>query len=553
MNLLKLINMLKSKIKSAVEEAKTELNKEFELPDIIIELPAQKIHGDLSTNIAMVSSKKFGLAPRDLASLLIKKLSNIDYISKTEIAGPGFINFFVSDLYLFETLKEIEDESDQYGKLKDNSGKKVLVEFVSSNPTGPMHIGNARLGALGDTLSSVLEYSGFEVCKEFYVNDAGNQIKKFAESLASRYIQIFYPDEEFPEDGYHGDDIKDLAKQFMEIHGDKFLKKRKELLDEILNYALPLNIDRMKSNLSDYKVNYDNWFYESSLYKSGEIDSTIEFLKNHNATYYLDKTLWFKASEYGAEKDEVLVRKNGIPTYFAADIAYHVNKFLIRKFDTCIDFLGADHHGHISRMHAAMKCFGIDKSRLIFIIVQMVRIIKNGQVASMSKRSGNSESLEDFIKMINVDCARFIFTMFDANSTMDFDIDLSVKNDNSNPSYYVKYAYARIQSILKLFKFIPKLKDINFDLLKTDIEKELIFTLSMFPYEIKESSVSMNSSRIARYALKLASSFHKFYNENKINSEDKELTNARIVLSSKIALILRITLRVLRIDTPDIM
>ena len=553
MNLLKLINILRSKIKSAVEETKKELYKEFEIPNIIIELPAQKVHGDLSTNIAMISSKKFGIPPRDLASLLINKLNGLEYISKTEIAGPGFINFFVNDLYFLEILKEIENESFQFGKLKENSGKKVLVEFVSSNPTGPMHIGNARLGALGDTLSSILEYSGFEVCKEFYVNDAGNQIKKFAESLAARYIQIFYPDEEFPEDGYHGDDIKELAKQFMEIHGNKFLKKRKELLDEILNYALPLNINRMKSNLSDYKVNYDNWFYESSLYQSGEIDSTIEFLKNHNATYYLDKTLWFKASEYGAEKDEVLVRKNGIPTYFAADIAYHVNKFLTRKFDTCIDFLGADHHGHISRMHAAMQCFGIDKSRLIFIIVQMVRIIKDGQVASMSKRSGHSESLEDFIKMINVDCARFMFTMFDSNSTMDFDIDLAVKNDSSNPSYYVKYAYARIQSILKLFEFIPKLNEINIDLLKTDVEKELIFTLSMFPYEINESSISMNPSRIARYALKLASLFHKFYNENKINSEDKKLTNARVFLSSKVAIVLQITLSVLRINAPDMM
>ena len=358
MNLLKLIIFLKTEIKKSIDKLKIKLNKEFETPPIVVELPAQKIHGDLSTNISMVCSKKFGVSPREIADFLTKDLNGLKYISKIEIAGPGFVNFFVDNSYLIDSLKETE--SYDYGKINENSGKRILVEFVSSNPTGPMHIGNARLGALGDTLSSVLSLSGFDVCKEFYVNDAGNQIKKFSESLASRYLQFFDPNVEFPEDGYHGDDIKKLAKQFKDIHGDSFFKKG-DLQKEILNYALPLNISKMKSNLSDYRVNYDNWFYESSLYKSGEIDSTIQYLKDHNATYYSDKTLWFKASEYGAEKDEVLIRNNGIPTYFAADIAYHVNKFLTRKFDFCVDFLGADHHGHISRMHAAMRCFGIEK------------------------------------------------------------------------------------------------------------------------------------------------------------------------------------------------
>lgn len=549
MNVLDFINYLKKEISKSVEKIKLQLNKEFEIPNIVVEFPAQRIHGDFSTNISMVCAKKVGISPRELATLLIDNLKNIEFIEKIEIAGPGFINFFLNDLFYRDALEEMENEN--YGKLQNNSNKKILVEYVSSNPTGPMHIGNARLGALGDSLSSILEFVGFDVCREFYVNDAGNQIKKFSQSLASRYLQLFYPDEKFPEDGYHGDDIKELANEFFNIHGDKFLLNKKELSSEILKYALPLNISKIKSNLHDYKVDYDNWFYESSLYKSGEIDSTIEYLKNHNATYLKDSTLWFKASEFGAEKDEVLVRKNGIPTYFAADIAYHVNKFLVRKFDMCVNFLGADHHGHVSRMRAAMRCFGIDDSRMIFIIVQMVRIIKNGEIASMSKRNGTAESLEDFLKIVDVDCARFMFTMYDSNSTMDFDIDLAVKDDASNPSYYVKYACARINSILKLFEYLPKFKDIDINLLKSESEKNLIFILSMLSYELNEARLSMNATRIARYALKIATAFHKFYNENKVYSNDKEVSNFRCYLCHKSLKILKMVLNILKIDVPE--
>ena len=549
MNVLDFINYLKNEIVESINKIKLKLNKDFENPNIVIEFPAQKIHGDFSTNVSMVCAKKLGVSPRELATLLTNDLKDVKFIQKIEIAGPGFINFFLDDSFYKDALEEMEDEN--YGKLKNNSCKKILVEYVSSNPTGPMHIGNARLGALGDSLSSVLEFAGYNVCREFYVNDAGNQIKKFSQSLASRYLQLFYPDEKFPEDGYHGDDIKELANEFFNIHGNKFLVDKKKLSDEILKYALPLNINRIKSNLHDYKVDYDNWFYESFLYKSGEIDSTIEYLKNHNATYLKDDTLWFKASEFGAEKDEVLVRKNGIPTYFAADIAYHVNKFLVRKFDICVNFLGADHHGHISRMKAAMRCFGVEDSRMIFIIVQMVRIIKNGEIASMSKRNGTAESLEDFLKIVDVDCARFMFSMYDPNSTMDFDIDLAVKNDASNPSYYVKYACARINSILKLFDNIPNFENINANLLKTESEKSLIFILSMLSYELNEAKSSMNATRIARYALKVATAFHKFYNENKVYSDDKEISDFRCYLCHKSLKILKIVLNILKIDVPE--
>ena len=548
MNVLDFINYLKKEINESIKKIKLKLNKEFEIPGVIVEFPAQKIHGDFSTNISMVCAKKLGMPPRELATLLVDDLKDVKFIAKIEIAGPGFINFFLDDLFYSDALEEMENEN--YGKLKDNN-KRILVEYVSSNPTGPMHIGNARLGALGDSLSSILEFAGFKVCREFYVNDAGNQIKKFSQSLSSRYLQLFYPNEKFPEDRYHGDDIKELANEFFNIHGDKFLTDKKKLNDEILKYALPLNISKIKSNLHDYKVDYDSWFYESSLYKSGEIDSTIEYLKNHNATYLKDNTLWFKASEFGAEKDEVLVRKNGIPTYFAADIAYHVNKFLVRKFDICVNFLGADHHGHVSRMKAAMRCFGIDDSRMIFIIVQMVRIIKNGEIASMSKRNGTAESLEDFLKIVDVDCARFMFTMYDSNSTMDFDVDLAAKNDASNPSYYVKYACARINSVLKFFEHMPKFNDINVNLLKSESEKGLIFILSMLFYELDEAKSSMNATRIARYALKIATAFHKFYNENKVHSEDIEISNSRCYLCHKSLKVLKTILNILKIDVPE--
>ncbi len=548
MNVLDFINYLKKEINESIKKIKLQLNEEFEIPDVIVEFPAQKSHGDFSTNISMVCAKKFGKPPRELATLLVDDLKDIKFIEKIEIAGPGFINFFLDDSFYKEALEEMENEN--YGKLKNNN-KRILVEYVSSNPTGPMHIGNARLGALGDSLSSILEFAGFKVCREFYVNDAGNQIKKFSQSLASRYLQLFYPSEKFPEDGYHGDDIKELANEFFNIHGDKFLTDKKKLNDEILKYALPLNISKIKSNLHDYKVDYDNWFYESSLYKSGEIDSTIEYLKNHNATYLKDNTLWFKASEFGTEKDEVLVRKNGIPTYFAADVAYHVNKFLVRKFDICVNFLGADHHGHVSRMKAAMRCFGVDDSRMIFIIVQMVRIIKNGEIVSMSKRNGTAESLEDFLKIVDVDCARFMFTMYDSNSTMDFDVDLAAKNDASNPSYYVKYACARINSILKFFEHIPKFNDINVNLLKSESEKSLIFNLSMLSYELDEAKSSMNATRIARYALKIATAFHKFYNENKVHSEDSEISKSRCYLCHKSLKVLKAVLNILKIDVPE--
>lgn len=553
MNLLKYCDYLRQKIQDSIDKCKCELEKNFENPEILLEFPSEKSHGDISTNVSMVCCRYFKMSPKEIAKKIIEKLGNLEYVKKCEIAGAGFINFFLDNKFFEEVLREIDFDPENYGNL-ESKNKKILVEFVSSNPTGPMHVGNARLGALGDSLSEILKCSGFDVCKEFYVNDSGNQIKKFSESLASRYLQIFNPNENFPEDGYHGDDIKELAKKFCEINGDKYLNCNKETLEkEILDYSLPLNIERMKLNLSNYKVNYDNWFYESSLYSSGEIEDTINNLKQKGATYTKNDALWFKATDFGSEKDEVLVRNNGIPTYFAADIAYHLNKFLKRKFDICVNFLGADHHGHVARMKSAMRCFGIDDSRLVFIIVQLVRLTKNGEILKMSKRSGKSETLEDFLKIVNIDSAKFIFNMQDPNSTMDFDIDLTVKNDSSNPSYYVKYAYARINSIIKKFGDKISVSNVNFELLNSEIEHEIIFELAKFPYEINESAKMMNSTKIIRYVINLASLFHKFYNLTKILCDKYELSTARCFLCLQIQRVIKRIFIMLKIDIPEYM
>ena len=548
MNLITLIDALKLNIEGAIEKSKQSFSLNFVTPDINIEIPSQSIHGELSSNISMVCSKLFKMPPHKIADSLVSNMEKSEYVFRCEVAGAGFINFFLSQKFFSDVLMEIDGK---YGEINYGNGKKVLVEFVSSNPTGPMHMGNARLGALGDSLSEILRYAGYDVLKEFYVNDAGNQIKKFSESLASRYLQIFDSNVPFPEDGYHGDDIKDLAQKFAKIHGDSFTLKSKDILEkEICNFALPINISRIKSNLEDYKVFYDSWFHESELYKSGEVDETINKIKELGFAYSKDGSLWFEASKFGCEKDEVLVRKNGIPTYFAADVAYHVNKFIKRNYDICIDFLGADHHGHVPRMRAAMRCFGIDDSRLVFIISQFVRLIKDGKVDSMSKRSGKSESLEDFMKLVNVDCARFIFNMQDSNSTMDFDIDMSIKNDSSNPSYYVKYAYARIKSILNKVDNVD-LRKMNLEMLTSKSERDLIFTLSEFPFEIQESARLLNSTKIVRYAVKVASVFHKFYNSEKVNCENEELRCARYFLCSKVLTVMDNMFKIMKIDAPD--
>ena len=553
---------LRNTIRSAMEKAcaNGEL-PQADIPEFSIEVPADRAHGDWATNAAMVSARAFHAAPRKIAEAITNNLSlDGTYFDRFEIAGPGFINFFLSKQFYVDVLKDIEALGTEYGRSDYGQGKKIMVEFVSANPTGPMHMGNARGGALGDCLAAVLDAAGYSVWREFYVNDAGNQIEKFGNSLEARYLQIYKGEDavEFPEDGYHGDDIKERAAQFAEEFGDRYVDaapedRRKALVE----FALPRNIAKMKADLAKYGIQYDEWFLESKLHNDGELDETIQILKDKGLTYDKEGALWYRATTFGAEKDEVLVRQNGNPTYFAADIAYHRNKFAKRGFDRCIDVWGADHHGHVARMKAAMDAVGLDGSKLDIVLIQLVRLVRNGEVVRMSKRTGKAIQLADLLDEVPVDAARFLFNMREATSQMDFDLDLAVQQDAQNPVYYVQYAHARICSILKALKaegIEPRAcTDEELALLNTQEEIDLIRHLSAYTDEIVAAAKDYDPARITRYVITLANLFHKFYNTCRVKDEEDHLRAARICLCEAAATVIRNVLSLLKISAPESM
>lgn len=549
-----------------------------DIPEFIIETPADRKNGDLATNAAMVCAKAFRMPPFKIAQAITE---NIDlsqtYAQRVETAGPGFINFYLGSRYYCDILKDIDEKGLDYGKCDYGKGKKVMVEFVSANPTGPMHMGNARGGALGDCLAAVLEKAGYDVWREFYVNDAGNQIEKFAVSLEARYLQIFKGEDavEFPEDGYQGEDIKDRAKEYADKFGDKLLnadsaQRKKELVD----FALPLNIAKMQADMKKYRINYDKWFFESELHQSGAVDETVNILKEKGMTYELDGALWYKNKELQTKKllaqgkteeeieklelkDDVLIRQNGNPTYFAADIAYHRNKLLTRGFDICIDVWGADHHGHVARMKGAMDAVGLDGDRLDVVLMQLVKILRDGKPAKMSKRTGKAIQLADLLDEVPVDAARFLFNMREANSPIDFDLDLAVAQDSQNPVYYVQYAHARICSILKALSAdgINKRKctDEELSLLSAPEEIELIHHLASYTNEIVAAARDYDPTKITRYVLTLASLFHKFYNACRVKGEDESLTQARLTLCTAVKSVIYNVLSMFNITAPESM
>lgn len=526
---------------------------------IEIEIPKEKKFGDFSVNTAMKLTKVLRTSPVNIAKAMCESMEfDGTYIEKCEIAGPGFINFYLKNDWLYDGLRLVDKLGGDFGKTDSGKGKKIMVEFVSANPTGPMHMGNARGGALGDSIASVLEHIGCDVTREFYINDAGAQIEKFGKSLEARYMQIFKGEDgfEFPEDGYRGGDIKVHAANFAEIHSDKYVgvsseERRKALVD----YALPINIANLKKDLERYRIYYDVWFKESTLHKDGEVAETIDLLKKSNLTYEKDGALWLKATEFGCEKDEVLIRANGIPTYFAVDIAYHRNKFAVRGFDRVINVWGADHHGHVARMEGAMDAIGIDSKKLTVVIMQLVRLIKDGDVARMSKRTGEMITLSDLIDEIGVDAARFFFNLRQAGSHLEFDLDLAVAQNNDNPVFYVQYAHARICSILRgLDEEGVKLADaskINLSRLTHESEKELIAKLNSLPQEIETAAQILEPSRLTRYLLDLSALFHSFYNSCRVKVDDEELMQARMFLIKNVRTVIRNTLAILKIDAPE--
>lgn len=531
------------------------------MPAFTIEIPADTTHGDFATNAAMVSARAFRMPPKRIAEIICSNcvLDGTSF-ARCEIAGPGFINFFLDASWFANSVSTVLTENEQYGHTNYGKGKKTMVEFVSANPTGPMHMGNARGGALGDCLASVLEYAGFDVTREFYVNDAGNQIEKFANSLSARYLQLYKDNVEFPEDGYQGDDIKERAKEFADIHGDAYVNAEEDVRKKALvEYALPKNVDKLKSDLEQYRVNYDVWFFESTLHtgKPSKIDEVLALLTKNGYTYEKDGALWYKATAFGAEKDDVLVRANGIPTYFAADIAYHYNKFVERGFDQVINIWGADHHGHVGRLKGAMTAVGIDSDKLDIVLMQLVRLVRGGSVVRMSKRTGKAITLNDLLDEVPVDAARFYFNLREPNSHFDFDLDLAVEQSAQNPVYYVQYAHARICSIFKnLAAEGTEMRPCTISelsMLTSREEMELIRHLAKLPGEVDEAAKNYDPARMTRYCVDLATLFHKFYNAHRVKSDNEPLMQARLNLCAAVRIALRNVLALLKITAPETM
>ncbi len=546
--------------RAAVEAAELpSAEEEFNVKEMVkLEVPKDKQHGDFACNVAMVLAKPLRLAPRKIAEEITKHLDSGADIEKVEVAGAGFINFYLSPNWLYETMNVIEKMGQDYGRIDVGKGKKVMVEFVSANPTGPMHMGNARGGALGDCLASVLSYAGYEVTREFYVNDAGNQIEKFGNSLNARYIQELKGEEAaaFPEDGYHGEDIREHAKQFIALYGDKYLTcDEEERKRALVDYALEKNIEALRSDLEKYRIVYDVWFRESTLHDAGAVMETVELLKKNGYTYEEDGAIWLNFEKMGLEKNEVLVRKNGIPTYFAADIAYHINKLKTREYDWAINVWGTDHHGHVARMKNALAAVGVDPKRLDVVLIQLVRLMSDGEVVRMSKRTGKAITLSDLLEDISVDAARFFFNMRSAGSHLDFDLKLAAEQSNENPVYYVQYAHARICSILRLLKEegieVKPYQEIVPSLLKEEAELELLKKLSDLPNEIKAAAEMLEPAKITRYVMELASCFHAFYGACRVKVEDAALMNARLKLIDSTRIVLCGVLNMLKITAPE--
>ena len=537
-----------------------------------VEIPKDPKNGDYAASFAMAGAKAMKMAPRAIAQALADHMDLTDTpFASVEIAGPGFLNFRLGHRWYGRVLAEIEAEGPLYGQSQEGKGEKVMVEFVSANPTGPMHMGNARGGVLGDTLANVLRRDGYDTWKEFYVNDAGNQINKFALSLQARYLQILLGEENvpFPEDGYQGEDIKELARAFHQEHGDSYrdVPEEKRLAD-LAAFGLARNVPKMKEDLRRYGIEYDEWFFESTLHQSGFVAETVELLTQKGWTYEKDGALWLKTAQllrqkYLAEgKSEKQVdkldlrRANGFYTYFAADIAYHRNKLEIRGFDLCINVWGADHHGHVARLQAALDGLGLDGShRLVVVLMQLVNLLQDGQPVRMSKRSGKAIALHDLLDEVSVDAARYFFNSRAATSPVDFDLDLAVREDSENPVYYVQYAHARICTLVARLAQegypVPVADQVQGEVLTAEEETALVRTLAKFPEEIHTAARDYDPSRINRYLTDLAGDFHRFYGACRIKGEEPALLAARLKLADSVRSVLANGLNLLGVTAPE--
>ena len=541
-----------------------------------VEIPKDTANGDFTTTFALAASKALRQPPRNIAQALLDHMKlEGTYFASAEIAGPGFLNFRLNDSWYAGVMEAVEAEGGAYGTNDGLRGKKIMVEFVSANPTGPMHMGNARGGVLGDTLASVLTACGADVTREFYVNDAGHQIDKFAHSIEARYLQLIKGEDAvpFPEDGYQGGDIRDLAQAYYDQSGEKLLNvPEEERQAELAQYGLSVNLPKMKTDLQRYKINYDNWFYESTLHESGYVAETVDLLTERGWTYEKDGALWLRTADIMREnllkagkkekdiekldlKDDVLRRANGFYTYFAADIAYHRNKFAVRGFDKVINVWGADHHGHVARLKGALDALGLDGSgKLDIVLKQQVKLLRDGEVVRMSKRTGKAISLSDLLDEVSVDAARWYFNA-KPDTQMDFDLGLAVREDSENPIYYVEYAHARICSLLRAMEAegvtVPAQSGVDMSLLSGETEAALIKQISQFCEEIRLAARDYDPSHINRYLQELAGCFHRFYNACRIKGEEPAVQAARLKLADDTRVVLRNGLKLIGVDAPE--
>ena len=546
------------------------------VPAAPVEIPKDTANGDFTTTFAMAAARALRQPPRAIAQALLDHMDLTgSYFTSAEIAGPGFLNFRLGDGWYGGVMSAVESEGDGYGTNDGLQGKKYMVEFVSANPTGPMHMGNARGGVLGDTLASVLTACGADVTREFYVNDAGHQIDKFAHSIEARYLQIIKGEDAvpFPEDGYQGADIRELAQAYYDQHGEELLNvPAEERQDKLAQFGLSVNLPRMKTDLERYKIHYDNWFYESTLHESGYVAETVALLTEKGWTYEKDGALWLrtadilrdhyrKAGKKEADiekldlKDDVLRRANGFYTYFAADIAYHRNKFAVRGFDKVINVWGADHHGHVARLKGALDALGLNGSeRLDIVLMQLVKLLRDGEVVRMSKRTGKAISLHDLLDEVSVDAARWYFNA-KPDTQMEFDLGLAVREDSENPIYYVEYAHARICSLLRALAAegvsVPGQADVDLAILSGETEKALIKQIAQFCEEVKLAARDYDPSHINRYLQELAGCFHRFYTACRIKGEAPAVLAARLKLADDTRIVLKNGLKLIGVDAPE--
>ena len=578
---MNMIQKAKEQVQELTKQAYAAAVKEGLLPEGVtvepsVEIPKDVSNGDYTTTFCLAAAKAMKMNPRQVATILTEHMALEDsYFTSVEIAGPGFMNFRLGDKWFGDTVTAIEAAGAGYGCSDMLKGRRIMVEFVSANPTGPMHMGNARGGVLGDTLASVLAKSGADVWREFYVNDAGNQIEKFAKSLEARYFQIIKGEDavEFPEDGYHGDDIRELAQLFYEKEGDKYLDcDEKTRHDALARFGLSHNIPKMKADLERYGIKYDEWFFESSLHESGYVADTVAALTDLGYTYEKDGALWLKTAESLAKnlraagksdadieklalKDDVLRRANGFYTYFAADIAYHRNKFAVRGFDKVINIWGADHHGHVARLKGAMDALGLDgTNRLDIVLMQLVKLVRDGEVVRMSKRTGKAISLTDLLDEIPVDACRYFFNA-KPETQMEFDLGLAVREDSENPVYYVQYAHARICTLLKALAAegyqVKDAADVDFTVLSAPEEKALIKQLAQYPVVVQLAARDYDPSFINRYLTELAAAFHKFYNACRIKGEAENVLLARLKLADTARAVLKNGMTLIGCSAPE--